>query len=300
MSAYRQILAELSRPYCVEARWLVAALSQACDSLKAENAHRNAPLGSAASARRPAEPRRERPAVKRGIAVVPIHGALSRRPDLFGAELGSGSTSTDILSGQVRELATMPEVKCIVLDVDSPGGDLAGVTELADLIYSLRGAKRTIAVANSFAAGAAYWIASSCEELVIAPGALAGGLGVVQAHVDLSELYRKAGVKHSLVSAGKYKTEGNAFEPLGAPAGAHMQAQVDDYYDSLVRAVARNRGATQKAVREGFGEGRMLGPGARAVRAGLADRVASLNQVLLEQRFPGLGKAKARLSAALH
>ena len=79
-----------------------------------------------------------------------------------------------------------------------------------------------------------------------------------------------------------------------------MQAQVDDYYDSLVRAVARNRGATQKAVREGFGEGRTVGPGARAVKAGLADRVASLNQVLLEQRFPGLGKAKARLSAALH
>jgi signal peptide peptidase SppA len=234
-----------------------------------------------------------------GIAVLPLVGIFTQRGSLWDELLGGGSVPTQRVTETVRQLAADRRVAAIVLDIDSPGGSVGGLQELSDTIHEARAHKPVIAVANSLAASAAYWVGSAAAEVVVTPEGQAGSIGVWTAHVNAAEFYRRMGVEVTLVSAGKYKTEGHPFGPLGDEARAHLQSQVDDYYDLFVRAVKRNRGAeTLKEVREGYGEGRVLTAQA-AVKANLADRVAPMSQVLaeLQERLAPSARTRAEIDA---
>jgi signal peptide peptidase SppA len=216
-----------------------------------------------------------------GVGVLPIRGVLAQRMNLMSEF--SGGTSTQMLSQQLHELVNDTDVASIVLDVDSPGGSVYGIAELGDEIFEARRKKRIVAIANSMAASAAYWLASQAHELVITPGGEAGSIGVVAVHVDRSGQNELLGVKPTYVTAGRYKAEGNFDQSLGDEARRHVQSRVDEYYSMFAQAVARGRGVTTHDVRRGFGEGRVLGAQA-AVREGLADRIATLGQVVFDSR----------------
>ena len=156
---------------------------------------------------------------------------------------------------------------------------MSGVEELSAEIFQARGQKPITAVANSLAASAAYWIATAADELVVTPSGEVGSIGVFAAHEDVSGMLEQAGVKVNLVSAGRYKTEGNPFEPLTEEARASIQGRVDEYYEQFVSAVARNRGVKRSEVRNGFGEGRVVGA-KQAVSLGMADRVGTLDETI--------------------
>jgi ClpP class serine protease len=100
-------------------------------------------------------------------------------------------------------------------------------------------------------------------------------------HQDVSEMLAAEGVKMTFIKAGKFKTEGNPFEPLSEDALAFHQGQVDATYEQFVGAVARGRGVNKSAVREGMGQGRMM-HAAQSAEMGLVDRVATLGRVLEE------------------
>jgi capsid assembly protease len=230
------------------------------------------------------------------VAVLPVYGVIGHRASLVEDSSSGVNTSIELLGQAFRSLMADPGIAGIVLDVDSPGGSVYGVAELAEQIFAARGVKPVSAVANSLSASAAYWIASAAEEFAITPGGEAGSIGVYAAHSDVSKMMEAEGVKITLVSAGKYKVEGNPYEPLGADAQAFIQSRVDDYYGDFVKAVARNRKDTQTAVREGYGQGRVLGAAA-AVKANLADRVATLDQVVADMQAKVRGKSGARAEA---
>jgi signal peptide peptidase SppA len=191
----------------------------------------------------------------------------------------SGGTSVEKLTAQFRAALADPSVKAIVFDVDSPGGAVEGVPELADEIFAARGQKKMVAVANTMAASAAYWLASCADELVVTPSGAVGSIGVFAEHDDMSKALDSEGVKISLVSAGKYKVDGNPYEPLSDTARASLQAQVDAFYGMFTKAVARNRETSVAAVKGGFGEGGMV-LAADAVKEGMADKVATMAQTL--------------------
>ena len=226
-----------------------------------------------------------------GVAVVPVYGVLAHRANLFSET--SGGTSVEGLRKSFREALVDPEVGSIVLDVDSPGGAIDGIPELADEIRSARGQKPIVAVANTLMASAAYWLASAADEIVATPSALVGSVGVYATHTDFSAMDQAMGVRTTLISAGKYKTEGNEFEPLGDEARSHIQSIVDDAYGLFVDAVAKGRGASASAVREGYGEGRVLPP-RRARAAGMVDRVDTLEGTI---RRLSTGRGPAMRSA---
>jgi signal peptide peptidase SppA len=211
------------------------------------------------------------------VAVIPIYGPISQRPV---KSLSAGETvATTEIAKALRAAVADPTVKAIVLDIHSPGGSVFGVPELGAEIAKAREQKHITAVANSLAASAAYWLASQASEVVVTPGGQIGSIGVYTAHVDLSKAEEMEGVKTTLISAGKYKVEDSPYGPLSDEARAAIQERVDAYYDQFVRAVAKGRGTTPAAVRSGYGEGRVVGAEA-AVRAGLADRIATLDEVL--------------------
>jgi signal peptide peptidase SppA len=213
------------------------------------------------------------------VAVLPLYGIISHRASMMSNMSGPGGTSTEQFGAQFRQAVNNPSVKAIVIDVDSPGGTVDGVAELANEIYQARDKKPITAVANCTMASAAYWIACSASEIVASPSAQIGSIGVFCAHKDISKALDMEGVTATLISAGKYKTEGNAYEPLTAESRASLQAMVDEAYGNFTQAVAKGRKSSQAAVQGGYGEGRVVSAQS-AVASGLADRVATLDQVL--------------------
>jgi HK97 family phage major capsid protein len=241
------------------------------------------------------EGRRDAPAQPGGIAVLPLYGVISHRIHMVEDISGPGGTSTEKFGQQLDAALADPSVSAIVLDIDSPGGSVEGVEELAAKILGARGQKRITAVANSLAASAAYWIASAADELVVTPSGMLGSIGVFTVHTDVSEAAADAGLKFTLISAGKYKVEGNMYEPLSEEARAATQEMVDEYYGAFVRGVAKGRDVSVSDVRQGFGQGRVV-PARKALALGMADRVATLEQVLAKL---GASPSTARSARAI-
>lgn len=227
---------------------------------------------AAAVGSRPAE----RPS-QGAIAVLPIFGTIVPRADLMSDT--SGLTSAERLGTQFRALVRDPGIASIVLDVDSPGGAVQGIDELSQEIYRARVAKPIVAVANHLAASAAYWLATAADELVVTPSGEVGSIGVFAAHEDESAALAAEGRKVTLISAGKYKVEASPYAPLEDEARAAIQGRVDEYYDMFIKAVARNRGVKAAEVRDGFGEGRVVGA-RQALELGMADRIGTLQETL--------------------
>lgn len=212
-----------------------------------------------------------------GVAVLPLYGTIMQRAGMMSE--WSGGTSTQQFSSALREALNDETVGAIVIDIDSPGGSVYGVSELADEIYNARDTKPIIAFANSLAASAAYWVGAAASEFYVTPGGEVGSIGVWSAHEDWSQALEQMGVKTTLVSAGKYKTEGNPYEPLNADALEFMQTRTNDYYNSFVKGVARGRGVGVAQVRGGMGQGRVLG-GDQALAENMVDGVATMDEVL--------------------
>ena len=240
-----------------------------------------------------------------GIAVLPLYGVVTQRGNMVDDISGPGSTSTQKFTSALRHVLADDTVGQILIDIDSPGGSVYGVAELAAEIVKARAQKPVVAVANSLAASAAYWIGCSAGEFYVTPGGEVGSIGVWQAHFDYSKALEEEGVKPTLISAGKFKVEGNPYVPLDPEAQAFMQSRVDDYYNAFIKAVAKGRGVAVADVRDGMGEGRVLGADA-ALAAKMVDGVATFDDVLakmqkaaVSQKPPGasrLGQARAALA----
>ena len=218
-----------------------------------------------------------------GIAVLPLYGIVTQRGNMVDDVSGPGTTSTQQFSSALRQLLADDTVGQILIDIDSPGGSVYGVAELADEIQSARAQKPVVAVANSLAASAAYWIGCSASEFYVTSGGEVGSIGVWQAHQDFSRALDEAGVKTTLISAGKFKVEGNPYSPLDDEAQSFMQSRVDDYYAAFTKAVARGRGVPISQVRDGMGQGRVLGADA-ALAQNMVDGVATFDEVIKKMR----------------
>ena len=217
------------------------------------------------------------------IAVLPLYGVVTQRANMVDDISGPGCTSTQQFSAALRQLLADSSVGQILIDIDSPGGSVYGVSELAHEIIQARAQKPVIAIANSLAASAAYWIGCSASEFYVTPGGEVGSIGVWQAHFDYSKALEEDGVKPTLISAGKYKVEGNPYVPLDEQAQAFMQSRVDDYYNAFIEAVSVGRGASIQDVQTSMGEGRILGAQA-ALAQNMVDGIATFDEVIAKMR----------------
>jgi capsid assembly protease len=213
-----------------------------------------------------------------GVALIPVYGVIAQRMSMFDDI--SGGTSCEAITKSLRAALADETVGTIVFDIDSPGGTVTGVPELAAEIYAARGKKPLIAVANGMAASAAYWIASACDQIVVTPSGEVGSIGVYTTHQDVSAMLEKEGVKITFIQAGEHKTDGNPYEPLSAAAEADIQDGVDKFYEMFTRGVAGGRNVSREKVLSDFGQGRMF-LAEDAVAVGMADQIATLDQVLV-------------------
>lgn len=212
------------------------------------------------------------------IGQLGVYGVIAHRAGYF-AETSSQGTAVETLAQGFRQLMADPDVLGILLDVDSPGGQISGVPELAEEIRAARGQKPIVAISNTLMASAAYWLASQADEIVVTPSSLTGSVGVVMGHEDHTAALEQEGRKVTLVHAGEHKVETYPQSPLTEDARAHLQSLVDDAYGLFVTAIAKGRGVSAADVRGNFGGGRVLSP-KEAVRVGMADRVDTYENTL--------------------
>src|SRR3990170_2488930 len=237
----------------------------------------------------------QRPSARRSgaVAVLPLLGPIAQRMNMMVAV--SGGTSTEMFGKQFRAVMAEPGIGSVIIEVDSPGGTISGVEELATEIFKARGTKPIIAQVNSLMASAAFWIGAAADEIVITPGGEIGSVGGYGMHMDFSEAEEMAGVKTTLISAGKFKTEGNQFEPLSDDARAAFQKRIDEVYGMFIASLARSRGVSASTVRNGFGDGRMVGAKA-ALELGMADRIGTMQDTLKRLGVGATGGQMAALS----
>jgi capsid assembly protease len=212
-----------------------------------------------------------------GVAVIPLMGVIVPRANLM-TDLSGGTSVTDFMQSFMAAVAD-PDVGAIVLDVDSPGGSVDLIPESAARIRAARGSKPILAVSDTMMASAAYYLGSQADEVYVTPSGLIGSIGVYATHYDQSGLNEKVGVKPTLVSAGKYKTELNPTEAPSEEGIAHLQSIVDDAYQQFTLDVAKGRGASVADVRGGYGEGRVL-TAKMGVREHLADGVKTREETI--------------------
>ena len=151
--------------------------------------------------------------VEDGIGVVAIEGPILRKPDLF-ARIFFGATSSEEIGDALREAAGREDIKAVFLNIDSPGGTVAGTPELANAVAALDKKKPVYAFSSGLMCSAAYWVASQARAIYATPSAQVGSIGVVQAVIDNSAALDKAGIKVEVFSVGKYKAMGATGTPL--------------------------------------------------------------------------------------
>ncbi len=214
-----------------------------------------------------------------GIAIIPIEGTLVHKA--YGLDAMSGLRSYVDIQDEIEDAATDPAIKGILFDIDSPGGEVAGVFDLADTIYMARSAKPVFAVANADAFSGAYLLASGAQRIYAGRTSGLGSIGVIVTHLDVSQSDEKLGYKYTIVHAGARKADFNPHAPLSDEARKVLEAEVDRTYELLVNTVARNRGVPESAIRDTEAA---LYFGSEAVSANLADRMGTRQDALADLR----------------
>ena len=203
-------------------------------------------------------------------AHIPIEGVLSKDgPAWYGSNYNT-------ISNALEQATADPDVKHIVLSVDSPGGEVVGLPETAALIAQAAQAKPVTAVVEGMSASAAYYLASQARDVISTPSGQIGSVGVRMMHADMSKMLDNAGVKITELFSGDFKTEWSPYTPLSDAAKEDMQPRLAAMHQQFIDAVSAGRGTRASADIQTarYGEGRMFSASAAAAN-GMIDRVQS-------------------------
>jgi capsid assembly protease len=240
------------------------------------------------------------------VAIIPVQGVLSKDgPSWYGSNY-------DTISKALEDATSNPDVKHIVLQVDSPGGEVTGLPETAALVASAAQKKPVTAMVEGMSASAAYLLSSQARDIVLTPSGEVGSVGVRMMHVDMSKMLEDAGYKVTELYSGDFKTEWSPFKPLSEEAQADMKPRLENVHAQFIQAVAEGRGhrATEDIKAKRFGEGRMFDAPV-ALSHGMVDRVMPSRdffrslipaETAVSPTFPLMGKkheletAKTKLS----
>jgi signal peptide peptidase SppA len=213
--------------------------------------------------------------IRDGVAIIPIYGLLTKSANFCSSFFEM--TSYDDIEDAIKVALDDAEVKSILLDIDSPGGEVSGLFELVDFIYESRNVKPIYAIANDYAFSAAYAIASAASKIFVNRTSGVGSVGVIATHIDQSEYDKKEGIKYTTIFAGDKKNDLSPHEPLSDEATADLQKEVDRLYEMFVASVARNRNVSTAQIRATQAA---LYYGAESVSLGLADETTDFRKCL--------------------
>lgn len=232
-----------------------------------------------------------------GVAVLSISGVISNKANMFTKV--SGGASAQILQQQIESMRNDPSVRAVVLDFDTPGGNVLGIPALCESIRALAAEKPTVSCCTGTMASAGYWLGSAANAVYISGLTdYVGSIGVVATH---SYDPRNANTQTTEITAGKFKRLATESQPLTAEGKDYIQSQVDEIYRVFVETVAQNRKVSAEQVLENMADGRIF-IGQQAIAAGLVDGVSTVDAMvakLADNPAQFEKRRKARIGASV-
>ena len=206
-------------------------------------------------------------------AVISINGPLISGSAGFYRLFGI--MGYDDIADELVNALSNPDAKSIVLSINSGGGAVSGVQDLADMIREVDKFKPVVTHTSGMMASAAYWLGASARKVYVTPTSESGSIGVLSIHAERSKQLAEDGVTVTIIRAGKYKALANPYEPLTEAAKAEIQSKADKLYDMFLGYVADRRGMSMSSADKQIGQGRTF-LGEDAVKLGLADSLGNL------------------------
>lgn len=222
------------------------------------------------------------------VAVIPVHGVIVPREDRYSQFFGE--TGAENTAERVRAAVADQRVKAIVLHVDSPGGNVNGVTEAAAVIRAARGKKPIVAHADFNMASAAYWLASACDEIIASPSAQVGAVGVIAMVQDVQGALELAGIKMTAYAKPDDKADGWGYWNNTDKFDARMKTEIADAYAQFISDIAASREIDRAAVLE---EWAGYYAAKRAKLLGMVDKVRSINETFAAYTVANSGSMQA-------
>ena len=213
--------------------------------------------------------------IQGSVAVISIRGALTNRDSGYG----SYETTYPEIRQALIAAAVDPQVKAIVLDINSGGGAVTGVSDTANLIRKVDGIKPVHAFTDGMMCSAAYWLGSSARSVKATEMSEVGSIGVITTHVSFFRMYQEIGIDATVIRAGEFKALGHPMEQLSDKAKGVIQAQLDQMYGMFASYVADRRGMSLDVFNKTAGEGRVF-IGVKAVDAGLVDAITNFDKLI--------------------
>ncbi|SNS16656.1 protein C Serine peptidase. MEROPS family S49 [Humidesulfovibrio mexicanus] len=211
--------------------------------------------------------------LENGLAIIPVQGNLLKEfhyPPFW--------TSYVVVRAQLEAALSDPDVRAVLLDIDSPGGTVAGFQDLADAVFAARSRKPVYAWTDGTACSAAYGVGAGAKLFAASPMAEVGSVGVVWVHTEWTKYDERVGLTVTVLRAGEFKALGNEFEALDTKAREVHQATLEGMYSLFRASVAKARGLSEKNF-EDWAEGRVFLAG-DAVKVGLLDHACPKDEYL--------------------
>lgn len=208
------------------------------------------------------------------VSVIEVSGVLGKRMDMM-EKMSGGVDVNDVMASLDSAMADK-KVKGIIMAMDTPGGTIQGIPELAQAIYEASEKKPLVAFTDTMADSAGYWLASQAPYFVVSPSASVGSIGVYKPILDQSIRYAAAGLKQEVFKAGKFKGAGVPGTSLTDAQREMVQARVDQLHAQFKAAVRAGRG---RQIPDDLMEGQEFF-GSEAVLNGLADECGNFSAAL--------------------
>lgn len=208
--------------------------------------------------------------VEKGIAVLPVAGTLVSKTRSL--QPYSGMTGYNGVIARLQQAISDPEVDGILLDMDTPGGMVAGAFDCADIIARARDIKPVWALANDMNCSAGQLIASAASHRLVTQTARTGSIGVMMAHSNYGQVLKSQGVEVTLIYSGEHKVDGNPYEKLPKDVREAFQARIDATRQMFAEKVADYTGMSIQAVLDTEAA---VFSGQESVDSGLADELVN-------------------------
>lgn len=212
------------------------------------------------------------------VGVIYIDGPIYSGRDAGGPFGNPGSS--EVIAAKLREAAKNPQLKAVVIRLNSPGGTAAAAQEISAEIRRLKqSGKAVVASMGDTAASGAYWIAANADRIVANPGTVTGSIGVIMELVNMEGLFDKIGVDTETFKSGPHKDMGSPSRPVTPEERAIFQSMIDDIYNQFVEVVAQGRNMKVDEVKL-LADGRVF-TGRQAKELGLVDRLGDFHEAVL-------------------
>ena len=193
----------------------------------------------------------------------------------INAEMTNTYSRGSVLN-QIKEAKNNPNVKAILLSVNSPGG---GVYETVELYNALKNSGKDVYVSmKKIAASGGYYVSTPAKKIFVNTETTTGSLGVIMSYVSAQKFLNDHGIKQETIRSGEQKAVGGLTEDLPESTRKILQEQNKEAYERFVKAIAEGRHLSEDEVKK-LADGRTY-TGTQAVANKLADKVGTEDELI--------------------